>query len=47
VNGGVGRYWRPMGLNPFRPQSVSRADVAMVVGAVLVVAALVAWAIFG
>ena len=36
-----------MGLNPLRPGSVSRADLAMVVGAVLVVAALVAWALFG
>jgi chorismate synthase len=36
-----------VGLNPFRPQTVSRADVAMVVAAVLVVAALVAWALFG
>jgi hypothetical protein len=36
-----------MGLNPFRPQTVSPADIAMVVGAVLAVAALVAWAVFG
>jgi hypothetical protein len=36
-----------MGLNPFRPQTVSRADIAMVVGAVVAAAALVAWAIFG
>jgi hypothetical protein len=36
-----------MGLNPFRPQSVSPADIAMVVGAVVVVALLVAWAILG
>jgi hypothetical protein len=36
-----------MGLNPFRPQSVSPADIAMVVGAIVVVAALVAWAVFG
>jgi hypothetical protein len=36
-----------MGLNPFRPQTVSRADIAMVVGAVVAVVALVAWAILG
>ena len=36
-----------MGLNPFRPQSVSAADIAMVVGAVVAVALLVAWAVFG
>ena len=36
-----------MGLNPFRPQSVSPADIAMVVGAIVVVALLVAWAVFG
>ena len=36
-----------MGLNPFRPQTVSRADIAMVVGALVVVAALVAWAVWG
>jgi hypothetical protein len=36
-----------MGLNPFRPQSVSAADIAMVVGAVVAVVALVAWAILG
>jgi hypothetical protein len=36
-----------MGLNPFRPQAASRADVAMVAGAVLVVVVLVAWALFG
>jgi hypothetical protein len=36
-----------MGLNPFRPQTVSRADIAMVVAAVVVVVALVAWAILG
>lgn len=43
--------WSPtlagMGFNPFRPQKVSPLDVAMVVGAVVVTALLVAWAIFG
>jgi len=36
-----------MGLNPFRPGEVAKADVAMVVGAIVVVALLVAWAVFG
>ncbi len=36
-----------MGLNPFRPHGVTAADIAMVVGAVVVVALLVAWAVFG
>ena len=36
-----------MGLNPFRPQRVSPADIAMVVGAVVVVTLLVGWALFG
>jgi hypothetical protein len=36
-----------MGLNPFRPGEVARADIAMVVGAVVVIALLVAWALFG
>ena len=36
-----------MGFNPFRPQSRSAADVGMVVAAVVVTLALVAWAFFG
>jgi len=36
-----------MGLNPFRPQHTSTADIAVVVAAFVVVALLVAWAIFG
>jgi hypothetical protein len=36
-----------MGFNPFRPQRRSFADYAMVIGAFIVVAALVAWAVFG
>jgi hypothetical protein len=36
-----------MGLNPFRPHGVSPADVAMVVGALVVVGLLLAWAVFG
>jgi hypothetical protein len=36
-----------MGFNPFRPQRRSFADYAMVVGALLVLLALVLWAILG
>jgi hypothetical protein len=36
-----------VGLNPFRPTNTSLADYAMVIGAVLVIVALVAWAILG
>jgi len=37
-----------MGFNPFRPRKGSRkADYAMVVGAVIVVLLLVAWALLG
>lgn len=36
-----------VGLNPFRPQQRSVADYLMVVGAVVVCAALVLWAFLG
>jgi hypothetical protein len=36
-----------MGFNPFRPQSRSAADVAMVVAAVAVTLVLVVWAFMG
>jgi hypothetical protein len=36
-----------MGLNPFRPQSRSAFDVAMVVGAIVLTLAVIGWAIFG
>jgi hypothetical protein len=36
-----------VGLNPFRQQRRSPADVAMVVAAFVVIIALVAWALFG
>lgn len=37
-----------MGFNPFRPRKGSRkADYAMVIGAVLIVALLITWAFFG
>lgn len=35
-----------MGFNPFRPQSKTAFDIAMVVGALVVTAAVVAWAVF-
>jgi hypothetical protein len=36
-----------MGLNPFRQQRRSPADIAMVAGALVVCALLVAWAFLG
>lgn len=43
--------WRtilaPMGFNPFRAKRRTFADYAMVVGALVVLIALVLWAIFG
>jgi hypothetical protein len=36
-----------VGLNPFRQQRRSPADILMVAGALLVCAALVAWALLG
>jgi hypothetical protein len=36
-----------MGMNPFRPHRRSPADLVMVLAALVVVAALVAWALFG
>jgi hypothetical protein len=36
-----------MGFNPFRPQRRSAADYAMVIGAFVVVAALLIWAFLG
>ncbi len=36
-----------MGLNPYRRQRRRPADVALVVGALVVVAVLVAWALAG
>ncbi len=36
-----------MGFNPFRPQSKSALDVAMVVGALAVTLGVVLWALFG
>ncbi len=37
----------PMGFNPYRKHRRSPADLAMVIGAVLVVLLLLAWAIAG
>lgn len=36
-----------MGFNPFRKSQASRADIAMVVGTLVVVAAALAWGFFG
>ncbi len=36
-----------MGFNPFRKQERRAADLAMVVGAIVVTAALLAWAFLG
>jgi len=36
-----------MGMNPFRPHRRSAADYVMVVAALLVLAALVLWAVYG
>jgi len=36
-----------VGLNPFRRQTVTPLDVALVAGAVVVTIALVLWAVFG
>lgn len=34
-----------MGFNPFRPQQKGFVDIAMVIGTILVAAALVLWAV--
>jgi hypothetical protein len=36
-----------MGLNPFREHRTSAMDVAMVIGALLLTVAVVAWALMG
>jgi hypothetical protein len=36
-----------MGLNPFRPQSKTRLDLAMVAGALIVTVGVILWALFG
>lgn len=35
-----------MGFNPFRPQTRTPLDIAMVVGAILATLAVVLWAVF-
>lgn len=40
-------YRGAMGFNPFREQVQRRSDIVLVVAAFVVVAALVAWALFG
>lgn len=42
---GLGSYHRIMGFNPFRKQTTSRLDIALVVGAIGIAVALVVWAI--
>ena len=37
----------PMGFNPFRKSQASTADIAMVVGALVLVAIALAWGFFG
>lgn len=36
-----------MGFNPFRPHTKSTTDIALVIGAILLTLAVVAWALFG
>lgn len=36
-----------MGLNPFREHRTSAVDIAMVIGALLLTVAVVAWALMG
>lgn len=40
-------YHRSVGFNPFRKHRASTLDVALVVGFVLLILALVAWGFFG
>ncbi len=44
---GIGRYRSGVGLNPFRSQAKRGTDVVIVAVALVVVAALVLWAVFG
>jgi hypothetical protein len=41
------RYGTAVGYNPFRVRVKHRGDLAIVVAALLVIAALLAWAFFG
>jgi hypothetical protein len=43
----AGRYRSGVGLNPFRSHVRRTSDIALVVGALVIVAALVLWAVFG
>jgi hypothetical protein len=47
LTGGDLSHTGPVGLNPFRQQHRSPADVVMVVAAFAVLVGLVAWAMFG
>ena len=43
----MGRYRSGVGLNPFRAQAKRSSDVVIVAVALVVIAALVLWAVFG
>jgi hypothetical protein len=43
----MSRYRSGVGLNPFRSQTKRTSDVVIVAAALVVVAALVLWAVFG
>ncbi|MDH4309745.1 MAG: hypothetical protein OEX04_19915 [Acidimicrobiia bacterium] len=36
-----------LGLNPFRPQSKTTFDIAMVIGAIVLTLVVIGWALFG
>ncbi len=46
-DGGIASYHLTVGFNPFRKHRASTLDVAIVVGFVLLILALVAWGFFG
>jgi hypothetical protein len=43
----MGRYRSGVGLNPFRSRAKRSSDVVIVAVALVVIAALVLWAVFG
>jgi len=47
MNRGVARYGELVGLNPFRARAKRSTDVLIVAAALVIVAALVLWAVFG
>ena len=44
---GIGRYRSGVGLNPFRSQAKRSSDLVIVAVALVVIAALVLWGLFG